>query len=209
MRSILEGTYDNVYQNLTGSDEGFHTEDQVENDKHNFDTMQSFYNQCMNQSTLNSLGPTPIYSDISLIENKLFPVNDSTALYSSAANVSMTQTVTLLQHNGVMGFATLFTYIDDKNPDMNAIMFDQPKTLSLPSKEYYTEPGIVELLRSGLNDLVYKVLGDYSNGTTDLELRQSESNRTGFHLWSQEKVQNAVNRFIDFESKLANATLPA
>lgn len=207
MRSILEGTYEDVYKNLSGSDKGFHTDD-VKIDKENFDTVQSFYNVCMNQSAIDSLGPTPIYSDIALIENELLPVNDSSVMFSNSSISPLTKAVAFLQHRGVLGgLVTMFGYIDDKNPKINTIKFDQPSQLSLRVKEYYSEPSIIEIARTGLNDLVYKVLGDYSNGTSENSgIRATESNRTGFKLWSQEKTQAAVNRFLDFETKIANAT---
>jgi predicted metalloendopeptidase len=208
MRSILEGTYEDVYKNLAGSDQGFHT-DEVDQDKQNFEKMQTFYSMCVNQSSINSLGPTPIYEDIAHIENKLFPVNDTLAtLSNSNATDYITQTNVFLQRQSIQGFNYMFTYADDKNPGNYAILLDQP-TLTLPAKEYYADAATVELLRSGLNNYLYKVIGEYSNVTSDSELRASESNRTGFQRWSQDKIKAAVDRFVEFETKLANVSLPA
>jgi predicted metalloendopeptidase len=202
MRVILEGTYDDIYKNVSGSDEGFNTD--VKNDKHNFETMQSYYSLCMNESTINSLGPTPIYEDIANIENKLFPINDTLVTLSNTnATDSLTQTITLLQRHQIMALTTLFTNADEKNPDINVISLSQPP-LSFPSKEYYSKVESVQVLRTGLNDLLYKVLGGYSNGTSDSNIRASESNRTGFQRWSEDKIKSSVDRFIDFEAKLSN-----
>ncbi|CAO3655112.1 unnamed protein product [Mucor hiemalis] len=170
--------------------------------------MQEYYQQCMNESTIDALGPTPIYYDVALIENKLFPVNDSSALFSVNANKSIIDTLTLLQRNAITALVNPFVYGDDKNPGRTAILLDQP-TFALPSKEYYANPEVLEVLRSSLTDVLYKIIGDYNNGTSqDLDLRASQSNKTGFIRWSQEKVQGAVNRSIEFETKLANISLP-
>lgn len=207
MRSILEGTYQDVFKNISGSDEGFHIDD-TKDDEQVFTTMQEYYQQCMNESAIDALGPTPIYSDLALIENKLFPVNDSTALFSNNANKSMIDTLTLLQRSAVTALVNPFIFGDDKNPGMTSIWLDQP-TFTLPSKEYYANADVLELLRSSLNEVIYQVIGDFNNGTAhDGDLRAAESNRTGFIRWSQEKVQGAVNRSIEFETKLANISLP-
>lgn len=208
MRSILEGTYQDVFKNISGSDEGFHIDD-TKDDEQVFTTMQEYYQQCMNESAIDALGPTPIYSDLALIENKLFPVNDSTALFSNNANKSMIDTLTLLQRSAVTALVNPFIFGDDKNPGMTSIWLDQP-TFTLPSKEYYANADVLELLRSSLNEVIYQVIGDFNNGTAhDGDLRAAESNRTGFIRWSQEKVQGAVNRSIEFETKLANISLPS
>lgn len=207
MRSILEGTYKDVFKNISGSEEGFHIDD-TKDDEQVYTTMQEYYQLCMNESTIDALGPTPIYYDVALIENKLFPVNDSSTLFSVNANKSIIDTLTLLQRNAITALVNPFVYGDDKNPGMTAILLDQP-TFALPSKEYYSNPEVLEVLRSSLTDVLFKIIGDYNNGTSqDSDLRASQSNKTGFIRWSQEKVQGAVNRSIEFEAKLANISLP-
>lgn len=206
MRSILEGAYQDVFKNISGSDEGFHIDNTKEDEKV-FTTMQEYYQQCMNESAIDAFGPTPIYSDLALIENKLFPVNDSATLFSSNANKSMIDILTLLQRNAVTALVNPFIFGDDKNPGMTSIWLDQP-SFTLPSKEYYANADVLELLRSSLNEVLYKVIGDYTLGTSQDSVRAAESNRTGFIRWNQEKVQAAVNRSIDFETKLANISLP-
>lgn len=207
MRSILEGTYDDAYKNLLTTDEGFHTEDLVEVDKQNFETMQSYYKLCLNEAYVDSLGPTPIYSDVAQIENTLFPVNDNLTLFTSEAKTHISQTIALFERDGISTLAVMFVDADDKKPDMNAVIFDQA-SLILPSKEYYEDPSVLEKYRTGLKDILFKVLGEYTNGTSqDAEFRLSESKKYNFTRWSEEKIQNAVDRVIDFETKLANISL--
>lgn len=206
MKSILEGTYEDVYQHLYTTDEGFHTKDLAQVDKKNFDDMQEYYKVCLDEKYIDSLGPTPIYSDIAQIENKLLPVNDSTTLFSASAKTWVSQTMALLERDGISTLATMGVDADDKNPDVSITIFDQA-SLILPSKEYYDDPEVIGKYRTGLNDILFKVLGDYSNNTQDADIRKKESDKTGFKRWSNEKIKSAVDGYIDFETKLANISL--
>lgn len=205
MRAILEGTYEDAYKDLLTTDGGFHTEDLEITDKENFQAMQDYYNVCLNEEFIDSLGPSPIYSDIAQIENVLFPVSDNTTLFSLRAKTLLSQTLSKLEHQGVSTLATLFVDADDKNPDMNAILFDQA-SLGLPSKEYYQDATVLEKYRLGLNDIISKVIGQYSTAN-DTEIRASESKKAGLVLWDAAKVESAVNRYIAFETKIANISL--
>lgn len=205
MRKILEGTYQEAYNNLLTTDKGFHTQDLSQIDKDNFQTMQDYYNICLNESLIDSLGPTPIYLDIFQLENILFPVSNNNTLFSSDAKVLISQTIAMFEKHGISTLATLFVDADDKNPDMNAILFDQA-SLSLPSKEYYEDTLVLEKYRVGLNDILFKVLGEYST-PNDASIRASESKKSGFQLWNKVKIEEAVNRYIDFETQLASISL--
>lgn len=207
MRTILEGSYQDAYKHLFTTNEGFHTKDLSKIDQENFQAMQDYYNVCLDEATINSLGPTPIYSDIAHIEKVLFPVSDSTTLFSTETKAWISQTMAMLEHNGISTLASMFVDADDKDPDMNAILFGQA-TLGLPSKEYYEDPEILEKYRVGLNDILYKTLGEYTNGKTeDSTFRAKESANAGFTLWNKDKIKAAVNRYIDFETKVANISL--
>lgn len=209
MQSILEGTYEDIFGNLTNSEKkGFNTDD-TKVDKELFETMQTYYKLCMDEPTLDALGSTPLYSEISHIENELLPLNDSTAQISNNTNSSFIETMALLQSNGIASLAVVFVYADDKNPEVNSLLLDQP-VLTLPSTEYYAVPSAIESLRTGLNDVLFKTIGEYNNGSIeDEQFRAAESNKTGFTRWSKEKIQGAVDRYIDLESKLANFSLTA
>ncbi|CEP16536.1 hypothetical protein, partial, partial [Parasitella parasitica] len=208
MRTILEGTYDDAYKSLFSSDDGFHRQDQEEADKRNFDKLQKYYNVCSNVDQINSLGPTPIYQDIASIENILFPVRDGKQVFTNRATALVSQTMTKLKQLLVPSLISFYVDRDDKNPELNSIHFDQPD-LGLPSKEYYEVPETLEAYKSGLNDILSKIIGEYSNGTEDATLRDTESRKYNFKRWSNEKVAAAVDRFIDFETKLANISLKA
>lgn len=212
MRSILEGNYTELFQNTNTSsseEEGFHMND-TNTDKQVFDTMQAYYQTCMNESAINALGPTPIYPDLALIENQLFPVKDNTVSFAAAnANKSLTDTLAFLQRNGIGALVNPFVSPDDKNPNINVVVLGQPSFI-LPSKEYYANPELLETLRTGLNEVLNTVIGDHNNGSSQeaADFLDAQANSTGFTRWSQEKVAGAVNRTIAFETILANISLP-
>ncbi|KAL7320762.1 hypothetical protein PS15m_000621 [Mucor circinelloides] len=208
MRSILESTYDDLYTDLIGSDEGFHREDQEDADKENFEIMQKYYNVCMNTDKIDSLGPTPIYQDIAKFENVLFPVANDAQVFSNQTVPSFTQALARLNSFSIPALSKLFVGADDKNPDLNVIFFDQVVP-GLPSKEYYEIPETLTQYKNGLTDILTKVLGNYSNGTEDATLRESESRKYNFTRWSDERIAASIDRFVDFEAKLANISLKA
>ncbi|KAL7334729.1 hypothetical protein PS15p_200316 [Mucor circinelloides] len=208
MRSILEGTYDDVYENLAGSDKGFYTQDQQDADQENFDTMQKYYQVCLNKDRIDSLGPTPIYQDVANLENMLFPVENDMQAFSNKTTPLLSQTLAKLNQLSVAALNVFYINPDDKHPDVNAILVDQV-SLGLPSKEYYEVPETLAKYKTGLNDILAKTIGTYSNGTDDATLRDSESKKYNFTRWSTEKIAAAVDRFIDFETKLANISLKA
>lgn len=208
MRSILESTYDDLYTDLIGSDEGFHREDQEDADKENFEIMQKYYNVCMNTDNIDSLGPTPIYQDIAKFENVLFPVANDAQVFSNQTVPSFTQALARLSSFSIPALSKLFVGADDKNPDLNVIFFDQVVP-GLPSKEYYEIPETLAQYKSGLTDILTKALGNYSNGTEDATLRETESRKYNFTRWSDERIAASIDRFVDFEAKLANISLKA
>ncbi|CEP16542.1 hypothetical protein [Parasitella parasitica] len=195
MRSILEGAYDDVYKSLISSYDGFHQQDQEEADKRNFNTMQKSYKLCMNTNQIDSLGPTPIYQDIAIIENVLFPIQDGTQVATNRTTASISQTLIKLNQ---LGISSLFEFI-----------YLNSANLGLPSKEYYEVPKTLAAYKTGLNDVLINVIGGYSNGTQDTLLRDTESKKFNFVRWSNEKIAAAVDRFIDFETKLADISLKA
>ncbi|CEP16537.1 hypothetical protein [Parasitella parasitica] len=208
MRSILEGTYDDAYKSLIDADEGFHREDQEAADRRNFDTLHKHYNLCLDVDRIDSLGPTPIYQDIASIEQILFPVKDQKAVFSASTTPLVSQTMTKLNQLLISSMAVFYVSADDKNPELNSIFFRQAD-LGLPSKEYYEVSKTTEAYKTGLLDILTKVVGEYSNGSQDATLREAESKKYNFQRWSNEKVAAAVDRFIDFETKLAGISLKA
>lgn len=206
LRAILEGTFEDVYKSLFTTDDGFHKEDEVAIDRENFDMMQSYYNVCVDSEHIDSLGPTPMYQEIANIENILLPVKNANEPFASNATPAISKTLAFFLKNGIPGLSSIYVDADDKNPDKNVIFFDQV-SLGLPSKEYYKDAEVLEKYQSGLNDILFKVLGDYSNGNEDEAIRAKESQRCSFTRWSKAKVADAVDRYIAFETQLANISI--
>ncbi|RCH85801.1 hypothetical protein CU098_002675, partial [Rhizopus stolonifer] len=207
MHAILEGSYQDIYSHLFSTADGFHTDDQAKADKENFDTMKNYYDLCMNENKTNSLGPTPIYEIIAMVENNLFPVKDNNStMIDKNATLWMSQTLAFLNKYDISTLNSISVGADDKRPDWNAIWFDQAE-LGLPSREYYSDPTAISKYKTGLEDILYKVLGDYSNNTQDADMRRLQSNKTGFGLWTKEKITASVDRYIAFETQLANISL--
>lgn len=206
LRTILEGTYDDAYKSLLSTDDGFHREDEAAIDKENFDTMQSYYKVCLDGQHIDSLGPTPIYENIANIENVLFPVKGADEAFTNNATPAISKTLAFFFKNSISSLNSIFVDADDKNPTMNAILFDQA-ALGLPSKEYYEDAEVLKKYQTGLNDVLYKVLGNYSNSTEDTAIRIKESERHKFQLWTKDKIALAVDGFIAFETQLANISI--
>ncbi|KAI7901157.1 uncharacterized protein BX663DRAFT_515138 [Cokeromyces recurvatus] len=218
MHTILEGNYEEIYQSLSTIDTEFHTQEQEAVDKENFGMMKTYYDTCMNLTYINSLGPTPIYEDIAVFQNKIFPINTNSnsnddsnnnneSLYFSKDNIQViSQTMSLFNQYGISTLFSLFVDQDDKNQNINVILLDQA-SLVLPSKEYYEDPKVLEKYKNGLNDILYKVLGHFSNSIEDSIFRIKASEKYGFHFWSQEKISATVDEFIAFEAQLANMSL--
>ncbi|OBZ85354.1 Membrane metallo-endopeptidase-like 1 [Choanephora cucurbitarum] len=207
MYSILNGSYQDVYSNLFSTADGFHVEDQEEADRENFEAMKGYFNLCMNETHIDSLGPTPIYETVALFENELFPAgNNSNQNYTQDSVPHLARILTYLNQYGVDTINSISIDTDDKNPNYTVVSLSQA-SLSLPSKEYYEKADTIEKYRTGLKDLLSKVLGDSSNSTLNVEARAQEGRKVNFTLWTQEKVDQSVERFLAFESQLANFSL--
>ncbi|KAI8889921.1 zincin, partial [Backusella circina FSU 941] len=205
LRSILEGSYEDVYKELRNGDEGFHTEEEETTDRANFDRMTKYYNMCMDTVTIDKLGPTPIYPEISYIENSLFPVQDSDEVYSSDKVKQLTD---ILLFQGLRDKNTLYSTgvgTDDKNPDKSIIVVSQA-VLTLQSKEYYEKPETLEKYKSGLIKMLSSVISKSQIENQHPEFVE-KSKKYRFQLWSTEKIKDAVDNFVTFEIALANISL--
>ncbi|KAI8889923.1 zincin [Backusella circina FSU 941] len=204
LRNILEGGYQDVYTNLKDGVEGFHTEDEKKIDEANFETMKKYYDVCMDTSKIDQLGPTPIFSDISKIENDLFPVRDAKVFDSSERwKQQLTEILVYQGHRGIDSLFSVDVEVDDKHPDKNVIVLDQAN-LGLPSKEYYEKPETLETYKKDLAEVLATVLGE-CEGCNDPRSEVSKKNHLA--LWSKEKIQNAVQNYVDFETQLAKISL--
>lgn len=211
LRQILEGTYDdllNATRTTGNTDDKFITFLEIEKDRNNFSKLQNFYKSCMDETNIDALGPSPIYPEISKLLGKLGFSSDFSDGRFTPDN--MHQLTEALIHLGMEGVDNLISYsinADDKNPEENSISLNQP-SLGLPSREYYEQPEIVSHYRTGLISIVKAVLGESINSNSTDEIRRAKMKEHQVNMMNEGQVEAMVDRFIDFESRLAKITLP-
>lgn len=210
LRNILESTYEDLLagvKSIGKSDDAFINPSQVDKDRINFNKIKSYYESCMDETTINSLGPTPIFPGIhTLIETLGFAENEDGRFTTDHVR-QLTDALILLGKEGVDNLITFGVAVDDINPDQYSISVTQP-SLGLPSREYYDQPEMLANYRNGLISILSSVLGNPRNNSASEELRRIRLSENKLNALGQVEVENMVDRFIDFESRLAKITLP-
>jgi predicted metalloendopeptidase len=204
IHNILEGEYEDLYKNLKDGDAGFHTNDKQEADKQNFKAMKDYYNLCIDTSAMDKLGSTPIYLELSKIQNSIFPVIQNET-YSSDKINQMTDILVYLSCSFKDTIVSLSVYNDYKNSNENAIYITSP-TLTLQSKQTYEATETLQKVSTLLSDLLTTVIGQPEFKACDPEHVET-SKDSEFQPWSKEKVQSAVTNFITIETALANISI--
>lgn len=205
---MLEGTYEDLLQGIPNKDSTILDNTQIDKDRDNFDKIKAYYRSCMDEDIINNLGPTPIYSELSKLLDSLGFNGDFTDSRFTSDHVR--QFTSTLIHLGTEDVDNLIAYgvgIDDQSPDENVIVIDQP-SLSLPSREYYEQPEIIANYRSGLISLITVVLGEPKGDTAVDNLRREKMREHNLSILGEVDVEQMVDRFIEFESRLAKLTLP-
>lgn len=211
LRNILEGSYDELLNSARGSsknDEGFINPSQMDKDRDNFNKIKSYYESCMDENAIEVLGPTPIYPEITSLLGKLGFSSEVTD--TRFTNDNLRQFTDTLIHLGTTGVDNLISYSigpDDQNPEENSISFNQP-SLGLPSREYYEKPAVIAEYRAGLIALVTAVLGEPKTTSPLDEIRRVKLVEHNLMPLAEFDVESMVDRFVDFETRLAKLTLP-
>ncbi|KAG0165707.1 hypothetical protein DFQ28_006795 [Apophysomyces sp. BC1034] len=194
MIQIMESSYDDFMKDISTT---FITDEQ---DRINFGMAQDYYKSCINETTLDALGPTPIYPELGRMLSK-FPGNHPFELADVA---DLTDVLIAVYDQGIEPFSSMFIGPDDTHPDTIAITLSQPD-LVLPSKEYYEQPEVIDIYRKSLVSLFKAVLGR-SNCTTTDALRFTKANEANLTLLTDTEIVSLVDRVIDFDIYLANIT---
>jgi predicted metalloendopeptidase len=208
LRQILEGSYDellNASRTAGNANDKFITPLEIEKDRNNFNKIKSYYQSCMDENSIDGLGPSPIYQEISKLLVKLGVLADGRFTIDN-----MHEFTEALIHLGMEGVDNLISYsvnADDKNPEENSISLNQP-SLGLPSREYYYQPEMLTHYRAGLISIVKAVLGEANSGTPIDNVRRTKMGEHQVNMLSESQIEAMVDRFIDFESRLAKITLP-
>ncbi|KAI8087607.1 uncharacterized protein B0P05DRAFT_577930 [Gilbertella persicaria] len=211
LSQILSSTYDSYVQdikaNSTNSSDLLN-DAQALKDRENFDKIKDFYQSCMNEDAINSLGPTPMYPQIAQLLAKLGYSTDLPDTRFSLDNVQqLTETLIYLGSEGTDALFGTGVGPDDQSPDKNSISLYQPG-LGLPSREYYSQPEIITNYREGLVSILGAILGNPTGNSPIDVLRREKMAENKLQLLSPEDVKDMVDRFIEFESQLAELTVP-
>lgn len=160
----------------------------------------------MDEATIDSLGPTPLFPDIKTLLDKLnFPV-DLDSRFTTDNVPQLTEALIYLGSEGVDNLFSFDVGIDDKNPEEYVININQP-SLGLPSREYYDQPDVLAAYRNGLISIISSILGNPKDSSPREELRRTKLAENGLSILSEIEIENMVDRYIEFESHLAKITL--
>ncbi|KAI8383005.1 hypothetical protein BD560DRAFT_420771 [Blakeslea trispora] len=211
LSQMLESDYDIYMQGLKTNQVNstdFLNDAQTSQDRENFNKIKNFYQSCINEPAIDSLGPTPIYPEIALLLQKL-GYNADTADNRFSLDYTSQLTDALI-HLGKEGIYPLFSSgvgPDDRTPEQNSVSVSQP-SLGLPSREYYEQPEVLSNYREGLISLLNIVIGEPAANDPLGEMRRQKLSENGLKPLSEKDVESMVDRFIEFETKLAKITVP-
>lgn len=208
LAAMLDGSYEDLLQGIPNKETSILDMTQIDKDRENFDKIKAYYRSCMDEDTINSLGPTPIYPELSKLLSKLGFTDDFVDSRFTSDHVP--QFTDTLIHLGTEGVGSLISYgvgADDQSPDQNVIIIDQP-SLGLPSREYYEQPDIIANYRAGLISLITAVLGEPKGNSAADNLRRDKMRENNLAMLGEVDIEYMIDRFIEFESHLAKLTLP-
>ena len=115
-------------------------------DEDNFNLMKSFYNACMDEPTLKTLGIKPLVDLLGEVA-KLLPVDDSaygkSAPLTPADDTSIRDTYAFLSDLNVGTFEDFGPTTDDKFPDKYSLVLFPTESQTLPTAESYAQPDLI------------------------------------------------------------------
>ncbi|KAI1107291.1 endothelin-converting enzyme 1 [Jackrogersella minutella] len=185
LRHILESPYPTTSEHSSFSPQNL-VKFAVSSDEDNFRMIQEAYNSCMNETTLQKIGVSPLVSLIDQVVTS-FPIAEGASDPVGIADyAALSDTVLLLEKLGVSSFVGLGAGADDKNPDV-VIIQAYPAGLTLPSPEYYQDNDTLSSYQSMLAEVFASLLPSNS---------------------SRASAKNLAQSVIDLEKKIAAITPP-
>ncbi|KAI8138874.1 hypothetical protein BJV82DRAFT_673222 [Fennellomyces sp. T-0311] len=145
-----------------------------------FAKLQTFYQTCMDEDTIDSYNVEPLYDMFRTIRRYL-PLSN----YAPSIN-DLSQAVSHLAQNGVWALFTIRIGPDPQNPAMATASVSQGE-LGLPSREYYDDPEIVQAYMQMVTEILDAVF----------------SLDTGEFGWSRWSTIATARRIVEFEKQLA------
>lgn len=207
--ALLQGTYDDLLQGATQQSKSLLRTEQTDKDRQNFNKLKAFYDSCLDDESINKLGPTPIYPEIARLVSKLgYQEEFFDTKFTTDSILRFTDTIIHLVTEGVSD--NLFAYSvgpDDQSPEKISVTINQP-SLGLPSREYYEQPEILEKYRNGLINIVMAVLGEPRNDSPTANIRREKLAEENLTMLGKVDAEAMVDRFVQFETHLAKLTLP-
>lgn len=209
LRDILESSYDDLLAGVKFkeiSDEEFLNPSQSDKDRNNFNKLKSYYETCMDEATIDSLGPTPLFPDIKTLLEKLnFPIEND-GRFSTDHVRQLTKALIYLGNEGIDNLFSFDVSINDKKPDEYVININQPD-LGLPSREYYEKPTSISNYRNGLISIISSFLSHPKDSSPREVLRRVKLTENNLKMLNGNEIESMVDRYIEFESHLAKITL--
>ncbi|KFQ43390.1 PREDICTED: neprilysin [Nestor notabilis] len=151
---------------------------------------KTLYRSCINETTIDSRGGTPLISLLPDVSD--WPV--ATTNWESSYGTAWTAETAIAQLNSKYGKKVLINFFvgtDDKNSTAHIIHIDQPG-LGLPSRDYYECTGAYTEACSAYVDFMISV--------TKLVLQERNIS------FSEADISEQMKRVMDLEKEIANAT---
>lgn len=198
IRKILEGTYDELLQTNKAPD--FVTHETRAADQAIFDKVQRYYRTCMDEDTINQLGPSPLYPRMAQVFKswKTESTEDKNVFDVKQHAKGLSEMLFEASMQGSQPLIAIGVSADNLDPEKQTILVTQPD-LILQSKQQYQNDQAMQLYRSGMKELLSSVLG---NPTWSKQMQEA-----GMDVLEKEEIEDMVNRVVDFEIKLASITL--
>ncbi|KAI8384890.1 uncharacterized protein BYT42DRAFT_592914 [Radiomyces spectabilis] len=199
---VLESSYEDVMQlakNTTGSTA---VTDDDEIDQENLARMQRYYRSCMDELTIDEMGPTPMYKGLATMLAPFATVNHSLPLIQPDAIQAFTSAMILLGEDPTEVFIDVSIGTDDQRPDQHSISLGQP-SLILPSREYYSDPTMMEKFREQLVNILSTALGEEAPELLANDKRADESSEHELTLLNDEAAKSLAERIVKLETRLA------
>ncbi|KAI9014473.1 hypothetical protein CLU79DRAFT_766920 [Phycomyces nitens] len=192
LHSILTQDFEEFYNQTHSGKQGSELPDPEKLiDKQNFEKVKTFFDSCMNEAAIDERGTAPVYPILRQIRDG-YPADivNPKAPFNALVDASrLTNILAILSKHDIGALFNLITIPDPKDPQKSSLQMYQ-SGLTLPSKEYYSQPDLVQ----GLFDAVAETMeAIFSKNATEF----------GWNRWSANTTARLV---VDFEKRLAEVS---
>ncbi|KAL8956164.1 MAG: hypothetical protein Q9183_006393 [Haloplaca sp. 2 TL-2023] len=146
-----------------------------------FDKIQSAYDACMDEKTIQKAGSEPLLDVLRKIQEYYPPSHTSPRLENQqqkslldSGDYRLTNTIAYLVKIGVSAFVDFSIDADDKHPDNVVLMLSALRRPGLPSKEYYQDPSVVGRYTETIGQVLEALLREAHSSEHDFLLECSE-----------------------------------